>query len=360
MVTRVTLKGVHKVRAKGRDYYYHRATRTRLMAVPGTAAFIAEVARLDAAAEARAPREGTLAGLIARYRQSPEFQRLSPRTRKDYDAVFAWLARIGDAAVADFTPALVMGVRDKAFARRKRRFANYAVQVLRLLFAWGRLHGLCGAENPAAGVPQIAKPKDERRWNRPWTAEEQRAVLAAAPIHVRWPLALAMFAGLSEGDLVDAPASALHDGALRLDRGKTGVPVAVPLHRDLKAVRATYEKWAKAQKVQALKLCVNSRGRAWTANGLRAVVFKLMRALEAEGRVGPHLTIHGLRHTVGNYLAELGCAPQIIQAMLAHKTRRMAELYSDRVNRERLVREGVKAMERDARTRRKRQTRGKV
>jgi hypothetical protein len=48
----------------------------------------------------------------------------------------------------------------------------------------------------------------------------------------------------------------------------------------------------------ATRLIVNSRGRPWTPDGFRVSVFKLLGALEEEGRVGPGLTVHGLRHTV--------------------------------------------------------------
>ena len=43
----VRVRGVKRVRAKGRIYFYHLATRTRVAAAYGTPAFIDEIRRLD-------------------------------------------------------------------------------------------------------------------------------------------------------------------------------------------------------------------------------------------------------------------------------------------------------------------------
>lgn len=63
------LKGIKPVRAKGRVYYYHRKTMTRLPGEPGSDIFLSTLRELDGresrGAEAAAP--GTLGELIARY-----------------------------------------------------------------------------------------------------------------------------------------------------------------------------------------------------------------------------------------------------------------------------------------------------
>src|SRR4051812_46989481 len=77
-------------------YYYHRATNTPIKAAFNTAAFAAEVAVLDARAQQKAPRDGSLGALILAYRSSPEFTVLGVRTKSDYDRAFDWLASIGE------------------------------------------------------------------------------------------------------------------------------------------------------------------------------------------------------------------------------------------------------------------------
>jgi hypothetical protein len=43
----VRVRGVKKYRSKGREYYYHRATGTRLLEPPGTLEFLIEIERLN-------------------------------------------------------------------------------------------------------------------------------------------------------------------------------------------------------------------------------------------------------------------------------------------------------------------------
>ena len=70
--------------AAGQDYYYHRATKTRIKVKPNTAEFAAEVARLNKRGAAAVPPEAdTFGALVAAYRASPEFQKLPDRTRSD-------------------------------------------------------------------------------------------------------------------------------------------------------------------------------------------------------------------------------------------------------------------------------------
>jgi integrase len=73
---------------------------------------------------------------------------------------------------------------------------------------------------------------------------------------------------------------------------------------------------------------VNSRGRLWTENGFRTSFFKFVGKLEEEGKVGPNLTIHGLRHTCGTLIRELGFDKDTIADMLGQEDAGMAEWYA--------------------------------
>jgi integrase len=61
----------------------------------------------------------------------------------------------------------------------------------------------------------------------------------------------------------------------------------------------------------------------------------LVRKLEAEGKVRPNLTFHGLRHRAGKLLADRGADPRTIAALLGHKTLQMAAHYSEEADRKR-------------------------
>jgi hypothetical protein len=169
------------VRKRGKLYVYfrHRATGRTIKAQFGTAEFAAEAARLDAKAKSKTVLPGSLGELIKLYRVAPEHTNLAPRTKKDYERVFLYLEPIEDMPLVEIDSRFVYGLRDKAFAKHKRRFSTYVVQVLRIVLEWGKSRGYVRA-NPASGVKAIRRPKGYRRANRAWTDAEREAVLSAA------------------------------------------------------------------------------------------------------------------------------------------------------------------------------------
>jgi len=168
----VRVKGIKRVRSKGRIYYYDRQSGKRIHAQPGTPAFFAELEQHRGTVRARATMPGSLGGLIEAYRSSPEFAGLAPRTRADYQRIFDYLRKIEDMPLYQIDEAAVLRFRDRAFEQRKRRFANYVAQVFRLLFAWGRPRGLVA--RLLSEVTLIRKPRGSPKANRAWTPSEMR------------------------------------------------------------------------------------------------------------------------------------------------------------------------------------------
>ena len=83
-MTMVHVKGVKRYRSKGRWYYYHRATGTRLKAEFGTGEFFAELASLERKVNRAKALPGTLGMLLTSYRASPAFTDLAASTRRGY------------------------------------------------------------------------------------------------------------------------------------------------------------------------------------------------------------------------------------------------------------------------------------
>lgn len=79
-----------------------------------------------------------------------------------------------------------------------------------------------------------------------------------------------------------------------------------------------------APECDAVTLAVNSRGQPWTEDGFRGSWRKLRLRLEAQGKVTPGLTIHGLRHTGATILREEGFDDRTIADALGQKTDSMA------------------------------------
>ena len=337
------IKGIKPVTVRKKSgltfrYYYHRATGKRIDAQFGTAAFAAEVARLDQRAKDMAPRDGSLKALIIAYRASPEFTNLAPRTRSDYDKVFDYLSPMSDMPVLEIDAAFVYGLRDKVYKKRKRRFANYVVQVMRLLLAWGKPRKFV-VNNEAESVKAIPRPKKMARANRPWDDDEREVVLAEAPIELRVMIAVAMFAGLRESDACALPKLAYDGHRFETIAAKNNEPLWIPAHFRLRAIldeaavarKDRLRQRARRRKVLPIDpptLAVTSRGRSWTDSGFRASFFSLIRSLVKEGKVRPGLTFHGMRHTLGKLVIEAGGAKEDVAMILGDRSMAMSEFYS--------------------------------
>jgi integrase len=321
----IKVPGVKVYKSRGKVYAYHRRTATRIRAAIGTAAFLSEIERLNAR-QPPDPVPGTLGALIAAYRRSPEFLELAARTRADYQKVFNYLKPLDGDALITITSAYVIDVRDPAFLAHKRRFANYVLAVLRLTLKWGAVRDLVET-NQAAAVPNLRRPRGTPRANRAWGEDECQAMLDAATGGIKVAIALGMFAGMREGDVIRVPRSIYDGGWLRWVQGKTGALVELPVHPTLREILE--EAAASSQAVASMTLVAGQKGRPYTSNGFQRMFFKLVRKLVAEGKVRPGLTFHGLRHTAGRLLADRGADPRTIAALLGHKTLQMAALYSD-------------------------------
>jgi integrase len=342
-VTQVRVKGFQIFSDRhGCPRCYHRRTGRAVdleKAPLGSAEFFAECARIaDLAQLAGSPRPGTLGGLIAEYKASRAFLDLRPRTQKDYERICELLRPIGDLPLIEITRPRVVQIRDHIDGKRGRRWANYTKTFLSLLFGWAVDRGHM-RENTAFRMKALRRPRDLPRANRPWTDGERLAVEPSLPSHMRVPIALMMYCGLDPQDALRLPKSAVVEGRLDTSRGKTGVPVWMPLPGRLAKIIA------EAPVHSANTLCATSRGKPWTNAGFRASWQKVKVRLEREGKVQPGLTLKGLRHTAATILAESGVDEAGIAAYLGQKSTRMARHYSRDADRSRKIAETVLHMQ---------------
>lgn len=333
----VRLKGVKKVRSKGKTYYYHRKTMTRLPGVPGGETFLSAFRSLETDRKA-ATASHTLGGVLAAYRASPEFASLAPATCQKYQQVFDDLKPLDGMPLAQITTEFLFALRDKKAAQRKRVFANRTISTLRLVFNWGMRRGKIRA-NPALSVNPVQKPRSAPVINRPWRREELAAVMATAPPWIRVAIALGAYTGLRSCDVVVVKWSCYDGKAFETRTKKTNMPVWVPAHSQLRAILDSAPRTGDTIVVGAL-------GRSIGRSGLTTPFFDLLRRLREEGKVGPGLSFHGLRHTLGTALAEAGCDPPTIAAVLGQSTTQMAEHYSRTANRRGMATAAFEKLER--------------
>jgi integrase len=324
----VRLKGVKIARSKGHVYYYHRKTMLRLPGEPGSPEFTTRIRELEARQQAGVV-EGTLGALVKGYRSSSEFAGLAATTRKKYDDVFDDLFKLNDVPLQAITTDFVFELRDKFARERKFAYANRTVAVLKLLFNWG-IRRRRIKHNPVVGVERVARPRDMPTKNRPWRPEELAVVILEAPPWLRVPIAVAAFTGLRESDVIKITWSCYDGTAFETRSQKTNAPIWVPVHPVLRGVLEAAPRAGE-------RIVVGVRGRPIGRSTLTTVFFDHVKRLREEGKVGPGLSFHGLRHTLGTALAEAGCDPPTIAAVLGQATTSMAEHYSKTANRRALI-----------------------
>lgn len=303
-------------------YAYHRASGTRIEAEFGTAEFVAELADIERRTKDKATRSrpGTLGLLFAHYRKSQSFTALRPRVRAGYEDAMCYIDGLAETPIDAITPAWAAKLRDKVLAARSWHFANDVRKVLSVAFSVGCEAGLCNA-NPIRDCKRAKRPKDIPEGNRAWTYDERVAVMEAAPIHLKLPIALGMYMALRLGDVLTLTKTARRGTALYLRTQKTceyaELPIPAPL---LPIIEAGTQH-------DAITFCANSRGRPWTDDGFRTSFRRLIATLEAEDVVRPGLTFHGLRHTAAEVMVDMGISKNDRAAYLTH-SEQMAEHYS--------------------------------
>jgi hypothetical protein len=154
---KVELRGIAKVTAKGRTYYYAWRGGPRLRGEPGSPEF--HTSYNEAVESRRTPEPGRFKSLVVLYKGSSEYKKLADTTRKNWAP---WLDRI-----ADYFGALRIAQFDRPEKIRpvirrwrnqwadKPRTADYGMQVLSrvLSCAVDPLGKIAG--NPCEGVKQL-------------------------------------------------------------------------------------------------------------------------------------------------------------------------------------------------------------
>lgn len=304
----VRLKGLNRVTkrlANGKRvvYWYAWKGGPRLEGEPGTPEFIAS---FNAAhATRKAPRNSNLAALVGRYRASPEFAQLADTTRKIWHT---WLKRIEEAEIATLSwdalndadvRADLLEWRD-TFAKTPRT-ADYAVQVLSRVLAYGADRGLLKA-NHLKGVNTLHRAN---RADQIWTDEEIAAFCQNASPQVAQALRLACYTGLRRADLIALTWADVGDKMIVKPTSKSrgAVIATIPI---------TDEADALLKEIGRGKghVLLNSRGEPWTGDGLENRIWKAKTAAGVKKR------LHDARGTFATRLRTAGLTKDQIAAVM--------------------------------------------
>jgi integrase len=313
---RTPLKGINRVRKKLANgetatYYYAWKGGPRLTGKPGSPEF--HQSYVDATRKPE-KRFGELASVIDAFQHSTDFLDLAPRTQRDYAGKIKLIDKqFGDLPLEALSDRRTRGVfkawRDR-LARSSRRQADYAWVVLARILSWGLDAGMCAA-NPCERGGRLYRGS---RADKIWTAEDEATFLARAPSHLHLPLILALWTGQRQGDLLRLPWSAYNGTHIRLQQGKTGRRVVIPVGSPL---RALLDKTAKCGPI----ILATTEGTPWTEDGFRS---SWRKACASAGIVG--VTFHDLRGTAVTRLALVECTEPEIAAITGLSLKRVGEI----------------------------------
>jgi integrase len=296
----------------GRTYiYFERWGRgARIHAEPGTPAFAIEYAKLLNGVTAQ-PTKRDFAALVKAYHASDRYRRLAVRTTKDYDKVTDWvIAKLGPLPVSGMQRKDVIRARDANSAAR--RFANYIVQVLRVLLEYAHDLGWID-QNPAKGVELLPSDGEPRL---PWPDDLVTAYRAEATGRALLIFEMLRGTGQRIGDVLKMRWDDLQDGGVHIRQGKTKTRLWVPLTPALRAVLASTPK-------AGMTICAQQNGKPTSYRGAADLVMAVRRKIGAEA-----FDIHSLRHTVASELLEAGCTDEQIAAVTGHTSLASVKRYT--------------------------------
>lgn len=338
LAMQVKLKGVlqfHKKLASGRTKtYYHLRDVGAVNPLPGDEGepfYIGSEAFMRAyyamiSAPRRARTIGTFQQIIDGYLASAAFAKLAERTKRDY------LTHIDKIAVTKLTKnapefatfpleavespkirKLLLDWRDE-LAKRSPRQADAALGVLRIMLEWARDRGMI-SHNHATRPKKVYKAN---RSDKLWLPEHIEAFRAVATREMKMALNLALWTGQRQADLLMMPWSAYEDGRLRFRQGKRNRLVDMPVYSELRAILDAAPRRAET-------ILTTAKGTPWTVKP-RAIYFmhEWRRATLDAGLDGLHF--HDIRGTTCTTLADAGCTPSEIAAMLGWTVKTVMEM----------------------------------
>lgn len=168
--------------------------------------------------------------------------------------------------------------------------------------------------------------------HRAWTDAE------LAVFEVRWPLgspqrlgyALSLYTGQRRSDVAALQWAAYDGQGIAVIQEKTGAPLWIPAHPQLKAL---LEQTPRADSA----ILIGAHGHRFTRESFGNF---MADAIEAAG-LPAACRLHGLRKSAGRCLAEAGATTRMIMAVLGHKTIKEAENYTREVEQKKLARDGM-------------------
>jgi integrase len=323
-VVKVDLKGLVKVKSKGKVYHYAWRNGPRLRGEPGSPEFMASY---NEAIESRgAPDASRFRSLVVLYKASNDYKKLADSTKRNWSR---WLDRISEhfdnLRIAQFDrPEKIRPIIRRWRSRwaDKPRSADYAMQVLSrvLSYAVDPLGKIAG--NPCEGIKQLYSAD---RSEIIWLESDIKQLKKTCSADIGHAVDLAAHTGLRLGDLLRLSWSHIGDDAITITTGKSKYrrTAIIPLYDDLRQVLASIPK-------RSTTILTNVRRRPWTANGFGTA---FNRAKIAAGMNDRDLHFHDIRGTAVTKFYIAGIPERVIAEVMAWEENHVAKIIRRYVDR---------------------------
>jgi enterobacteria phage integrase len=258
---------------------------------------------------------GTVSALIISYFRSASYLGLRDTTRIGYASRIESLrTNHGHRSVGGLTrERIINGVLAPYADRPGARLS--LLKILRVLIRHAMEIGWL-QHDPSIG---IKRPKTQEI--RSWTDAEIAAFQNRWPIGSKQRLAfeLMLHTGQRRSDVHRMTWVDVSETTIRVVQQKTRRKLVIPLHRSLREVLGLAERNRKHVTIIATEY-----GRPFTVDGFS----QWMRDAITQAGLPLDCQPHGLRKAAGRRLADAGCTPHEIMAVLGHKTLSEAERYT--------------------------------
>lgn len=333
-VVRVDLKGLAKVTAKGRTYWYAWRGGPRLNGEPGSPEFIASYN--EAIEQRRAPDKNRFRFIVTDYKASGDYKKLADSTRDQWGK---WLDRIsdyfGELRIAQFDrPEKIRPVirRWRNNWADKPRTADYALQVLSRVVAHAVELGKI-AGNPCEGIKHLYS---NDRSEIIWTDSDIIHIKKTCSAEIGHAIDLAGHTGLRLSDLLRLSWSRVSENAIILTTSKSRHrrEAIIPLYGALRGVLARIPK-------RATTILTSSKRRPWTADGFGSSFNKAKK----DAKIESDLHFNDLRGTAATkfYIADLSIRQ--IAEILAWEEESVERIIRRYVGRDAAIRAMIRKLE---------------
>lgn len=328
------LKGLHRVRSKGKFYYYAWRDGPRLKGDPGSPAFIASYNM--AVAGRQVPDSGRFRSLVTLYKASDDYERLADSTKRNWGR---WLDSIaehfGELSIAQFArserirPVIV---KWRAGFDGKPRTADYAMQVLSRVLSHGVDPLGLLPSNPCEGIKRVYSAS---RAEIIWTDADIAHFKKTCSPEIAHAVDLAAHTGLRLGDLCRLSWSHVGDDAIILATGKSGhrLEAIIPIYRGLREVLDRIPR-------QSPVVLTNSRRRPWSGFGASFTA--------AKGKAWPEgkdLHFHDLRGTAATKFYTAGLSEREIAEIMGWEEHSVSRIIRRYVDRQAAIKERIRKLD---------------